>query len=286
MTPEQNRFAYRLEGFDVRWTETDATRRLATYTNLPPGDYTLRLRASDREGVWTERTMPLRLRVLPAWHQRLWFRLLLVTLCALTIVVLVRWRTAHLRRRQRELERQIVDRTSDLSAANERLTQLAQVDTLTGCASRRHFLDRTGELIQLAGRHDLPLSLAVLDLDDFKHVNDTWGHPGGDAVLAAAGQILRQHVRLSDHLGRIGGEEFALLMPHTTAAGAHLLADRIRYALSDAVVTVEDGAIQITASFGIAEMRADEDYDALYARADAALYAAKHAGRNRVELSV
>ncbi len=286
MTPEQNRFAYRLEGFDSRWTETDATRRLATYTNLPPGDYTLRLRASDRDGIWTERPMPLRLSVLPAWHQSLWFRLMLAALLALTIIALVRGRTAHLRRRQRELERQIVDRTGDLSAANERLTQLAQIDTLTGCANRRHFLDRADELIQLAGRHDLPLSLAVLDLDNFKHVNDTWGHPGGDAVLGAAGQILRQHVRLSDHLGRIGGEEFALLMPHTTTAGAHLLADRVRYALSDAVVTVEGGAIQVTASFGIAELRAGEDYDALYGRADAALYAAKRAGRNRVEISI
>ncbi len=286
MTPEQNRFAYRLEGFDRRWTETDATRRLATYTNLPPGDYTLRLRASDRDGIWTERPLPLRLSVLPAWHQRLWFRLMLVALLALTIIALVRGRTAHLRRRQRELERQIVDRTSDLSAANERLTRLAQIDTLTGCSNRRHFLDRADELIQLAGRHNLALSLAVLDLDNFKQVNDTWGHPGGDAVLGAAGQLLRQHLRLSDHLGRIGGEEFALLMPHTTTAGAHVLADRMRHALSNAVVPVEGGAIHITASFGIAEIRPGEQYDALYARADAALYAAKHAGRNRVEISV
>lgn len=282
--PERNRFAYRLEGFDQRWTETDPSRRLAAYTNLPAGHYTLRLRGSNREGLWTERTLALRIVVLPAWYQHFWFRLALAALAALAILMLVRWRTAHLRRRQRELERQIVERTADLSAANDRLTELAQIDMLTGCANRRHFLARVDEMILLATRHDMPLSLAVLDLDDFKGVNDTWGHPGGDAVLAAAGSLLLRHVRSTDLLGRIGGEEFALLMPHTTAQGARLLADRVREALSDAAVAVDAGEIRVTASFGVAELRSGEDYDDLYVRADAALYAAKHAGRNRVEL--
>ncbi|WP_380780597.1 diguanylate cyclase [Sphingomonas sp. R86520] len=284
--PEHNRFAYRLDGFDEHWTETDPSRRLAAYTNLPAGDYTLRLRGSNREGLWTERTLALRISVLPAWYQHLWFRLALVALLVLAILALVRWRTAHLRRRQRELERQIVERTIDLSAANDRLTQLAQSDVLTGCANRRHLLERANEMILLAARHDMSLSLAVLDLDNFKGINDVWGHPGGDAVLAAAGSLLQQHVRSTDILGRIGGEEFALLMPHTTAQGARLLADRVRQALSDTGVPVDAGEIRVTASFGIAELRAGEDYDGLYARADAALYAAKNMGRNRVEICV
>ena len=286
MTPDQNRFAYRLEGFDLRWTETDATRRLAAYTNLPPGTYTLRLRASNRGGSWSERAFPLRITVSPAWYQSLWFRVMMSALLALAIIALVRWWTAQLRKRQRELERQIVDRTTDLRAANERLTRLAQVDILTGCANRRHFLERAGEMIILADRDRRPLSLAVLDLDNFKHINDTWGHPCGDAVLSATGKVLRQHVRSSDHLGRIGGEEFAVLMPHTAAADTRAIVDRVRQAIADAVVTAESGEIRITASFGIAELRAGEDYDALYVRADAALYAAKHAGRNRVEISI
>jgi diguanylate cyclase (GGDEF)-like protein len=282
--PDHNRFSYRLDGFDQRWTETDPSRRLAAYTNLPAGDYTLRLRGSNREGLWTERTLALRISVLPAWYQHLWFRLTMVALLALAILALVRWRTAHLRRKQRELEHQIVERTIDLSAANERLTQLAQCDVLTGCANRRHFLERADEMILLAARHDTSLSLAVLDLDDFKSTNDIWGHPGGDAVLAAAGRLFQAHVRSTDLFGRIGGEEFALLMPHTTAQGARLFADRVRQALSDAVVVVDAGEIRVTASFGVAELRAGEGYDGLYARADAALYAAKHLGRNRVEI--
>ncbi len=285
-TPEQNRFAYRLEGFDRRWTETDASRRLAAYTNVPPGTYTLRLRASIRGGAWTDRSLPMRISVLPAWYQSLWFRLMVFALLVLVIVALVRWRTARLRKQQRELERQIVDRTTDLRAANERLTRLAQVDILTGCGNRRHFLDRAGEMIVLAGCDHHSLSLAVLDLDNFKHINDTWGHPCGDAVLGAVGKVLRRHVRSSDHLGRIGGEEFAVLMPNTTAAGARMIADRVRQALVETVITADSGEIRITASFGIAELRAGEDYDALYVRADAALYVAKDAGRNRVEIGL
>ncbi len=284
--PEHNRFAYRLDGFDQQWTETDPSRRLAAYTNLPAGNYTLRLRGSNRRGIWTERTLALRISVLPAWYQHLWFRLTLVAMLALAVLALVLWWTAHLRRRQGELERQILERTMDLSAANDRLTQLAQIDMLTGCANRRHLLERADEMIMLAARHDIPLSLAVLDLDNFKSINDVWGHPGGDAVLAAAGRLLQQHVRSTDLLGRIGGEEFALLMPHTTIEGARLLADRVRQALSETVVDVDAGAICVTASFGVAELQASEHYDGLYARADAALYMAKRLGRNRVEISL
>ncbi len=283
-TPDRNRFSYRLDGFDQRWTETDPSRRLAAYTNLPAGDYTLHLRGANGDGLWTERSLALRIRVLPAWYQQLWFRVALIALLALAIIALVRWRTAHLRRKQRELESQIAARTADLSAANDRLAWQARIDILTGCVNRRHLLECADEMISLAARTDMSLSLAVLDLDNFKGVNDTWGHPGGDAVLAAAGRLLQAHVRPTDLLGRIGGEEFALLMPHTTAQGARLLADRVRQAFSDTAVIVDTGEIRVTASFGVAQLRVGEDYDSLYARADEALYAAKHAGRNRVEL--
>ncbi len=280
--PEHNRYAYRLDGFDSDWTKTDSTRRLAAYTNLPPGHYTLRLRGSNRAGAWTERGLALRIDVRPAWYQRLWLRLAAIALLVVGIAILIRRRTAYLRHRQAELERQIAERTADLSAANERLAQLAMTDTLTGCANRRHFLERANELIALADRHHLPVSLAVVDLDDFKRINDTWGHPCGDAVLAMVGRVFAQHVRSTDMVGRIGGEEFALLMPHTTGQGARLLSDRLRVAIAAGAIEVDGGVIRVTASLGIAEMRAGEDYDSLYARADAALYAAKEAGRNRV----
>lgn len=282
--PERNLYAYRLDGFDRDWVEADASRRLAVYTNLPPGHYTLRLRGSNRDGLWTERSLSLPIEVMPAWYQRLWFRLTATALLLAAMVGVIRWRTAYLRNRQIDLERQITDRTADLRAANERLEQLAMTDPLTGCANRRHFMERAHDLIALSNRHGEPLSIAILDLDEFKHVNDTYGHPAGDAVLTMTGRVMGGHVRGTDVLGRIGGEEFALLMPHTPVEGAWQLANRLREAISCAYAEVDGLRIHVTASLGVAELYPGEDFDSFYARADAALYAAKQSGRNRVEM--
>lgn len=281
--PERNRYAYRMDGVDSDWIETDVSRRLAIYANLPPGNYTLRLRGSNRDGVWTDRNLVLPIRVLPAWYQHGWVMALATLMLILAVLGLVRWRTRFLQSRQRALERQIADRTADLRAANERLERLAMTDTLTGCANRRHFMERAAEMVALAGRHATPLSLAILDLDDFKQTNDTFGHPAGDAVLAQTGQLLHRHLRTTDLVGRVGGEEFALLMPHTDLDGAGLLAERLRGAIADADINLDGTLIRVTASQGLAQLRAGEDFDELYSRADTALYRAKLNGRNRVE---
>ena len=112
--PELNRYAYRLQGYDKDWIETDPTRRLAAYTNLPPASYTLRLRGSNRNGEWTEKVLDLPIRVLPAWHQSLWFRLVLAVAALAAVAALVQIRTAYLRRRQRELVHQVELRTAEV----------------------------------------------------------------------------------------------------------------------------------------------------------------------------
>lgn len=282
--PERNRYAYKLDGFDKGWTQTDASRRLAIYTNLPPGDYVLRLRGSNRAGVWTERELTLPVRVMPAWYQRLWFQLAVAVLAVLAIMAIVGWRTRYLRDRQADLERQIAERTADLRAANGRLGHLAMTDPLTGCANRRHFMARAEELIAAAQREGTPLSLAILDLDEFKHINDRHGHPGGDAILARTGQTLVEQASPTDLAGRIGGEEFALLMPGTGLAEARRRAERLREAIGANRVDLDGERIAVTTSMGVAKLGRSDDFGRLYARADAALYAAKDAGRNRVEM--
>ena len=283
--PSLNRYAYRLEGFDRDWIETDATRRLAVYTNLPPGSYTLRLRGSNRDGVWTERALSIPIQVLPAWYQTLWFELLAGFAALAAVAALVRSRTAMLRLRQAELERQVDERTADLSAANDQLLEMATTDPLTGCANRRHFVERAGALIALTQRQATPLTLVLLDLDYFKTINDTHGHPAGDAMLSMIGTLMRDLIRSTDLLGRLGGEEFALLMPNTSGSGAAQLADRLRGAIEQAELTVGGARLRITASLGMAVRHPGEGFDALYARADAALYAAKTAGRNRISVA-
>jgi diguanylate cyclase (GGDEF)-like protein len=283
--PERNRYAYRLDGFDRDWIATDANRRLAAYTNLPPGRYTLRLRGTNRDGVWTAGDLAIPVTVRAAWYQTVWFTAAAALLGLCLIAALVRSRTAYLRRRQAELERQIAERTADLRAANARLFELATVDPLTGCANRRHFIERAHDLIALSRRPGSPISLLIIDLDEFKRVNDTYGHPTGDEVLRMVSTVGRGLIRNTDLLGRIGGEEFALLMPNTDADGAKLFAERLREAIRAARTEVEGTILSITISLGLAELRRDETFDQLYARADAALYAAKEAGRNRVMVS-
>ena len=122
--PERNRYAYKLEGFDADWVETDSSRRLASYTNLQPGTYKLRLRGSNRDGVWAETSLDLPVRVLPAWYQTLWFRLALVASGVLLIGLLVRSRTAYYRHRQEKLERQVELRTRELESTTDQLKAL------------------------------------------------------------------------------------------------------------------------------------------------------------------
>jgi diguanylate cyclase (GGDEF)-like protein len=157
-------------------------------------------------------------------------------------------------------------------------------DPLTGVRNRR-WLDQT--LPRFVQRHlheAQPLCIAVMDIDHFKNINDRFGHPAGDAVLAQVGQLVRANLRPSDFAARTGGEEFVLIFPQTTLPGAFIAAERLREAIASS--SFGDGALQlpqVTVSLGMAELQRSADAVELVARADAALYRAKHAGRNRTE---
>lgn len=130
--PEQNRYAYRLDGYDTEWIEAGPAHRLAAYTNLPPGDYRLRLRASNRNGVWVMQERTLALRVLPAWHQTAWFLLAEGLIVLAVVVALVQGRTRYLRRKQHELESTVQTRTNELRQAQEQLVQQEKLASLGG----------------------------------------------------------------------------------------------------------------------------------------------------------
>ncbi|MCE1229246.1 MAG: GGDEF domain-containing protein [Firmicutes bacterium] len=166
---------------------------------------------------------------------------------------------------------------------HETLLDQSTKDPLTGVANRGTILSELQNRFDLSHRHGRALSIVMGDLDHFKQINDTFGHGAGDQVLTRFGEILRQNMRGTDVAGRIGGEEFLLVLPETEREGAMLLAERLRNALASASVTLQEQAYQVTCSLGVAE-RHPEDRDAgtLLARADAALYQAKAEGRNRV----
>jgi diguanylate cyclase (GGDEF)-like protein len=174
---------------------------------------------------------------------------------------------------------------AELKAFAGQMEQLAAVDMLTGLANRRSLLTQLGTEFRRARRYGLPMSLVLLDLDNFKAVNDGHGHLTGDAALSRVGGILRSFARAVDVAGRYGGEEFLLVMPHTNLVGAVSVADRIRQSIEAAVIHDAEGRpVRISCSVGTVEMDAEvKTEQELIARADRALYKAKNAGRNRVE---
>jgi two-component system, cell cycle response regulator len=166
-----------------------------------------------------------------------------------------------------------------------RLEELATTDGLTGCYNKRHFNDELKARLQAAERFGRRLSLVITDIDHFKVVNDTYGHATGDVVIKELGAILMRLKRETDLVARFGGEEFCVLCEETDAAGAALLAERVRQELEQTCFETELGKLKVTCSLGVAtypdHARAREG---LFESADRALYKAKHAGRNRVEL--
>jgi diguanylate cyclase (GGDEF)-like protein len=185
---------------------------------------------------------------------------------------LVQIRTMELEEKARELEAQ--------RAAIERL---ANTDALTGTLSRRHFHELGERELARAARGEQPIAALVLDIDHFKRVNDAHGHAGGDAVLKAFARRCQAMLRGTDVLGRLGGEEFAVLMPGSGLAEALVAAERIRAAVADVAVDVDGTRLAITVSIGAAARPAAETtLEVLLVAADEALYAAKRGGRNRV----
>jgi diguanylate cyclase (GGDEF)-like protein/PAS domain S-box-containing protein len=160
--------------------------------------------------------------------------------------------------------------------------RLSTTDPLTGLSNRRHF-DAAAQLeILRARRHHRPLSAVMLDVDHFKLVNDTHGHAAGDRVLVALAGLCVAMSRRTDLKARLGGEEFCLLLPETSAASAHQVAERIRTGLQALPFEEAGRSFRVTVSMGVAGYADEESVDALMARADRALYQAKDSGRNRV----
>jgi len=166
----------------------------------------------------------------------------------------------------------------------DELARLSAVDHLTGLANTRFFRQSLEREFANAQRHEAPLSLVLLDLDHFKRINDTHGHPTGDAALQAVARTLEEQVRLGDVVARVGGEEFAVLMPRTPSQKGFLVAERIRKAITATEVRAPDGKrVALAASLGLAgtDRLQLETPTELFARVDQALYKAKEGGRNQ-----
>jgi two-component system cell cycle response regulator len=168
----------------------------------------------------------------------------------------------------------------ELEAKQTLLFELAMRDPLTGLFNRRSLFEMAPKELSKAKRHQYPVSLILLDLDHFKHINDKHGHQSGDQVLREVGALLPTMVRDGDLAARFGGEEFVVLLSHCTEADAAAKAEAIRQRLED----LKPGGLLVTGSFGVAGLKEDGPFEALFKAADEAAYLAKANGRNRVEV--
>jgi diguanylate cyclase (GGDEF)-like protein len=163
------------------------------------------------------------------------------------------------------------------------LVRLAETDALTGLPNRRYFLETANLEVERVRRFGTVASLIMVDVDRFKAVNDTYGHAAGDEALRCLASVGRSSLRQVDMVARLGGEEFVVILPGTGESGALAVADKLRRAVSEMSVSAGASQFNISASFGVAQVRADDqDVEACLARADTALYAAKQTGRNCV----
>ena len=176
---------------------------------------------------------------------------------------------------------------SDRVRMEKELKEMAAMDPLTGADNRRSFLQRLTDELARSLRYQTPLSLVMMDIDHFKSINDNYGHPVGDKVLKDLVDTCKDTLRSTDIFGRLGGEEFSAVLPHTPIEAAHDTADRLRIKLGQRTIQTETGAVNYTISAGVTELRPDEEsIDSILMRADQALYRAKNSGRNKVEKGV
>jgi diguanylate cyclase (GGDEF)-like protein len=280
------RFRYRLLGFESEWVET-AERRIR-YPRLEPGAYRFQAEAVDAATGAVSPQAEISFRLTPRWSQGEAVSLGICLLAAIAVVMVIRWQVQRLVVQKRELELAVLRRTEDLERektellyARDQMRHFAEHDGLTGLWNHRIILERLRQEIDRSRRESTPISLILVDLDHFKLINDTYGHPAGDVVLKEVGEIFLSSLRSYDWVGRYGGEEFLLILPGSGFMDARNRAEQLRIAVQSARILHFDLEVPVTASFGLAS-GFPLSYESMIQAADTALYRAKDNGRNCV----
>jgi len=311
---EKNKYAYRLEGFETDWNFMN-NKRFGRYTNLPDGKFTLRIIASNNDGVWNKSGYRLEINIIPPFWRLLWFRIaivvfLLLVLYAIYIVKtisikkrnkllesLVKKRSKSLAEKNQELEEEIVERKKmeeSLRQANieieknniklqmtmEKLQVMSRTDPLTKLPNRRHMIERIKEEINQYKTNQRPFSIAMTDIDFFKKFNDTYGHDCGDYVLIQVSEIIKKIIRKEDFAARWGGEEFLLLLCGTNSIQAKNLTERVRTKIESTRFVFDGRSMHVTMTFGLANFDENLGLDGSIQNADKALYFGKNQSRN------
>ena len=301
--PERNRYSYQLVGFDDDWVDAGSERRV-TYTNLAGGDYTFRVRAAIADGDWAEGGLSIPVHVALAPWETWWAYLSYVVVFAALISSMFYRQHRKLQQKaeqSRRLEHEVLKRTkqlnernSDLREVNDQLIRLSTTDVLTGLRNRRYLFEKvtkdvdlvlrrqTGALRKMDMSENTDLLFLMVDLDNFKPVNDAYGHEAGDALLRQICEGLVESCRASDDIIRWGGDEFLVVARDANPVFAATLAERIRSNLAQRLFSIGDNrVVRISASIGYASFPFIKEkpdlllWEEVLGIADAAMYEAK-----------
>jgi diguanylate cyclase (GGDEF)-like protein len=304
--PQKLRFQYQLEGYDRDWMDALGPR-IAHYTNIPPGTYRFRVRAGD-QGHWNGDVVAFNFVLKPHFYRTYWF----YVFCGLTALALaaavLRVRLMRMQVRQEELSFLVAQRTAELQneivirkrteenleearddaiRARDELHFQANHDVLTGLWNRRAILELLNREMERSLRSHNPIGLLMLDVDHFKRINDTLGHPAGDVVLREVADRIGLTVRAYDSVGRYGGEEFLVVLPDCNETQTSETAERIRSVIAEGVFSADGSDIVVTISIGATVLSSSADSAMeILATADTALYQAKTKGRNQTALRI
>jgi len=294
--PHQILFKYKLEGFDREWVKA-GTRRVAYYTNIPPGHYTFLVNACNSDGIWNRNATTQHFYLSPRFYQTHWFMAIILGGLVITILGTIKARVRKLEKKEQELQvlveertRNLVEVTRKLEDAVSELQRISTQDGLTGIANRRYFDDVIDAEWRRSFRLKTSLALIMIDIDFFKAYNDTFGHLTGDECLKRVAQEIARHInRPGDLVARYGGEEFAVVLFSTNDEGAYIVAERIREGVEDLQIRHGKSPFNetLTISLGIASTIPDDNLRVaqLISMADKALYQAKRDGRNCIRTS-
>lgn len=280
-SPEDNGYAYQLEGFDSDWVLTSAKHRIATYTNLDPGQYRLVVKGTNSDGMWSEKQALLTIAVQPPWYWTSWAKVAWILSISWLVFSLYQWRTTALKQRSRELELLVEARTRDLEESNQKLLRLSSIDELTGLRNRRDFRQRAFNELERFKRTGRVFSILMLDIDGFKQINDEKGHACGDKVLVDCAAKMLSIIRESDLLARWGGEEFIILAADTELDAAVVLAEKIRSEMAAHDIEFENHTIRVHFTIGVAQIAEGQCLDECINEADKHMYAGKVDGKNQ-----
>ena len=282
-SPKNIKYAYMLEGFHSAWQNTDNNKRSISFTNLRPGEYRFVVKSTNRYGKWANNDISLTVIVESPWWQTRLAIVSFVLLTSLAFYLLYQWRTYNLKRTSLRLSAMVEEKTKDLESANKKLKTLINLDPLTNAFNRRGFKEFAKREFSSFQRNNKVFTIILLDVDNFKHINDKYGHDVGDETIVFMVKQLKAILRAHDILARWGGEEFIVLLPGATKYDGLVTAEKLRQSVEGATLNLREHQVNATVSGGVAQVSECDSLEACIKKADILLFEAKREGRNRIK---